>query len=119
MRSAEQNSRASLCHAESVVELNDRLRTRGLGGLLVVTTGVRQLEQYEPRRLLEALRDYNDFNPENDPHGEHDFGKLELFGTTLFWKIDYFDLMFERASPDPANPDVTNRVLTIMRADEY
>jgi hypothetical protein len=36
-----------------------------------------------------------------------------------FWKIDSYDRNTEFGSPDPADPDVTTRVLTIMRADEY
>ena len=37
----------------------------------------------------------------------------------LFWKIDYYDRTMQRASPDPADAAVTERVLTVMLADEY
>ena len=37
----------------------------------------------------------------------------------FFWKIDYYDRKTEFGSPDPADPALTTRVLTIMRADEY
>jgi hypothetical protein len=56
---------------------------------------------------------------DNDPHGERDFGSLGLRGQRLFWKIDYYDLALEYGSPDPADPAVTRRVLTLMLADEY
>jgi Protein of unknown function (DUF3768) len=36
-----------------------------------------------------------------------------------FWKIDLYDREMELMSPDPANPDVTTRILTVMLADEY
>ena len=34
-------------------------------------------------------------------------------------KIDYYDLNYEFMSENPANPDITNRVLTIMTVYEY
>jgi hypothetical protein len=37
----------------------------------------------------------------------------------IIWKIDYFNAQWRFSSPDPSNPEVTRRVLTIMRADEY
>jgi hypothetical protein len=36
-----------------------------------------------------------------------------------FWKVDCYDRATEFGSPDPADPAVTTRVLTILRADEY
>jgi hypothetical protein len=36
-----------------------------------------------------------------------------------YWKIDYYDRNLELHSLDPADPEVTVRVLTIMRVDEY
>lgn len=69
--------------------------------------------------LLRAVRDFNEFTPDNDPHGEHDFGSFEWEGTRCIWKFDYFDPSMNWHSEDAANPDATIRVLTIMRADEY
>ena len=55
----------------------------------------------------------------NDPYGERDFGALWFANVKIFWKIDDFDRAKRLHSPDPADPAVTCRVLTIMRADEY
>ena len=55
----------------------------------------------------------------NDPHQEHDFGSFEAEGHTIFFKIDYYDKQLQMHSPDPSNPAVTQRVITIMLAEEY
>lgn len=55
----------------------------------------------------------------NDPYGEHDFGKVVVNGVSCFWKISYYDNRLEYGSEDPANPDITTRVLTIMLTSEY
>ena len=36
----------------------------------------------------------------------------------LCWKLDCHDRDLRCGSPDPADPSVTTRVLTVMRADE-
>ena len=35
------------------------------------------------------------------------------------FKIDYYDKSLEFGSPDPADPIVTERIITIMLAEEY
>ena len=37
----------------------------------------------------------------------------------IFFKIDYYDADLLNLSPDPANPALTCRVMTIMLAEEY
>jgi hypothetical protein len=37
----------------------------------------------------------------------------------IFFKIDYLDQAVTCHSPDPADPSVTKRVITIMLAEEY
>jgi hypothetical protein len=56
------------------------------------------------------------FARDNDAFGEHDFGAIELSGEPCFWKIDYDDLQRKGRSADPT---VTVREPTMMRADEY
>jgi hypothetical protein len=38
----------------------------------------------------------------------------------VLFKIDYYDLeLFQCHSPDAGDPAVTERVMTVMRAEEY
>lgn len=99
--------------------LNDALRQQLTGGRLLLTPGVSQLAPLDRLAVVNLVRAFSAFTPDNDPHGEHDFGSVEHQGTRYFWKIDYYDLELAMHSPDATNPAVTVRVLTLMRADEY
>jgi hypothetical protein len=103
----------------AIRELNDQLRQSLRGGVLVMTAGVIALGQARQLKILEAIAKFDRFDEGNDPYGEHDFGALEVEGERLLFKIDYFDQSLSAHSPDPADPSVTKRVLTIMLADEY
>ena len=99
--------------------LNDDLRTTLTGGRVMFTRGVAALGQEVQRQIIEALRRYDDFDADNDPYGEHDFGMIVAQGHELLFKIDYYDPTLEYGSADPADPTKTTRVLTIMQANEY
>jgi hypothetical protein len=103
----------------TIRELNDQLRQSLRGGVLVMTAGVIALGHARQLKILEAIAKFDTFDEGNDPYGEHDFGALEVEGERLFFKIDYYDQSLSAHSPDPADPSVTKRVLTIMLADEY
>jgi hypothetical protein len=105
--------------ATKIRELNDRFRQTLQGGSIVITAGVLGLGVVRLKRLVEQVASFDRFTPDNDPHGEHDFGALEDDGERFFWKIDYFDLSLTVGSPDPADPTLTRRVLTLMLASEY
>jgi uncharacterized protein DUF3768 len=99
--------------------LNDELRKTLTGGLAVITPGVAALGQEAVERLLKTIAVFDDFCHTNDPHEEHDFGSFQAEGETIFFKIDYLDSTLQYHSPDPADPSVTERVITIMLASEY
>ena len=106
--------------AERIARLNDALRKSGQGGTIMVTPGVRALPGFNVEELLQMLATYDKFDEDNDPHGEHDLGDIEWAdGTTILFKLDYYDLEYAYHSPDPANPDVTNRVLTLLLQSEW
>jgi hypothetical protein len=105
--------------AARIRDLNDAFRRTFVGGAVVVTAGVATMPAEERRSLLRLVREFEAFDEDNDPHGEHDLGVAEVAGVRYFWKIDYYDREMETLSPDPADLSVTTRVLTVMRADEY
>jgi Protein of unknown function (DUF3768) len=99
--------------------LNDQLRQHLTGGKAVMTPGVDALGSEAVQRLIQIIAIFDDFCTANDPHGEHDFGAFEFEGAPIMFKIDYYDKSLEFGSPNPADPAVTERVLTIMLAEEY
>lgn len=88
-------------------------------GRVLMTRGVQALGADMIRRIMVAMAGFDGFNDENDPWGEHEFIALEIEGRKVFAKIDYYDRAYEFGSPDPADPRVTRRVLTIMLASDY
>ena len=68
---------------------------------------------------LQRVATFDEFDADNDPYNEHDFGSFELCNREFFWKIDYYDNDLQHGSEDPADPDKTTRVLTLMLAQDY
>lgn len=105
--------------SRQIRKLNDQLRIGMQGGQVFATNGICSLKKGMLATILAAVRSFDAFTPDNDPYGEHDFGALSVAGHRVCWKIDYFDNSMRMASPDPTDPAVTIRVLTIMLASEY
>jgi Protein of unknown function (DUF3768) len=104
---------------ECIRVLNDNFRTTFIGGQVVMTHGVSELPMDVKAEVLLAVRSFSNFTGDNDPYGEHDFGFFAVAGDTFYWKIDYYDLECRYGSENPADPEKTTRVLTIMLAAEY
>lgn len=105
--------------AAKIRELNDRFRTTMTGGRVMMTAGVDALPSDVKVMVIRRVATFSDFTPDNDPHKEHDFGSFTLSGQKFFWKIDAYDADMQFGSEDPADPETTTRVLTIMPAEEY
>lgn len=99
--------------------LNDLLRCQGIGGEVMVTAGIDALGPASVLQIVKAVANFTAFNGSNDPHGERDCAAVAVAGWSVLFKIDYFDRALTGHSPDPADPTVTARVLTIMLAHEY
>ena len=104
---------------ERIRNLNDDLRRTLTGGMAMMTPGVAALGRAAVERIVKTIALFDDFCHANDPHEEHDFGSFEAEGHVILFKIDYYDQNLAYHSPDPADPAVTRRVITIMLAEEY
>jgi hypothetical protein len=104
---------------EQIRALNDALRQNFQAGTVVMTPGIAALGAEAVARIVKTIAVYDDFCHANDPFEEHDFGSFEADTHTIFFKINYYDKALTAHSPDPADPSVTERVITIMLAEEY
>ncbi len=104
----------------AIRKLNDALREgRDPNGCIMLTEGIRAGGEAFVRDVFKAVQAFDAFDANNDPYAEHDFGALTVDDRKIFFKVDYFDRLLTAGSPDPADPCVTIRVLTIMLAEEY
>lgn len=99
--------------------LNDQLRTSFSGGRILMTPGVQALPEAVLPKALEAIRTFDAFDEGNDPWGTHEFGAVEIDGHKVWFKVDCYDLNYQYGSPDPSDPRVTARVMTILLPGEY
>lgn len=108
-----------------IAELNDRCRA-GLDpkARIVVTAaclaalageGGLDDEICAQVELLVAIR-LCCFTPEDK--ADHRRGEVVVRGRIVRFVIDYYDSSLERGSEDPADPDVTTRVMTIMLPED-
>ena len=98
-----------------IARLNDAMRENAHN--YTATRGILALDPSVVSDIFIAVQNFEDFDKDNDPYGEHDFGSFTVSGVKIFWKIDYYT---EDLSGwcDPLSPDC-HRVLTIMLAEEY
>ena len=85
----------------------------------MLTQGIQALGQKAVAEIIAKVRAFDQFTEGNDPYREHDFGKIVHGQETVLWKIAYYDRAMEFHSPDPADPAVTTRVMTVMLGEEY
>jgi len=91
---------------------NDDLRKQipfiSLPNLLVITRGIAGMGELALAEILQKVKDFNNFNYDNDPWHHHDFGSFLHDGEKVYWKIDNYN-----------GQDGYNLVLTILLAQEY
>lgn len=111
---------------DTIAQINDKFRTAILQdthtnaarGRVFFTQGVASLKFDTQAKILRQVQAYSDFDPEDDPYGEHDFGMIEIKDAPrIYWKIDYYeDASMAFGAEDKAT---AYRSLMIMLADEY
>ena len=99
--------------------INDNFRKSFINGEVLLSASIAAMSSEDKANIISMVQNFNDFTPSNDVYGEHDFLSIDYKGNKIFAKIDYYDLNYEFMSENPANPDITNRVLTILLSCEY
>lgn len=106
-------------NADRIRALNDQFRRNMNCGTVMLTRGIAAFDRPALTAILHKISTFTNFTQDNDPYGEHDFGTVEHDGDRIFWRIDAYDRDHRFASPDPADPTVTRRTMTVMLAEEY
>lgn len=111
--------RERLHRADMIRRLNDAFRRTFVSSHVIATRSIMLLPPDERASVFQAVREHDTFAAEDDPFGEHEFGAVTRNGVRYFWKIDYYNLDLNGASPDPADCAFTVRFMTIMTGGEY
>ena len=97
---------------EAAREANDRFRRTLSCGAVQMTAGLVALGPKAQRRIIEAVRAFDDFDPD-DPFDQHDLGDFEIeacgHGHASARQLIFFRI-------DQHGPD---RLLTLMLASEW
>lgn len=102
-----------------IATLNDKFRRSFINGEVLLSAGIAAMSSEDKANIVSMVQNFNDFTEDNDPYKEHDFGSFDYKCEKILWKIDYYDLNNQYHSENPANPDITNRILTIMTVFEW
>jgi Protein of unknown function (DUF3768) len=101
---------------DTIRALNDAARQTFTGCVLIVTPAFEKHPLTTKAHVLKSVREFQDFDEVRDT--EHRYGVINYQGTEFFFHMAYYDLSLQVHSPDPANPRVTRRVLTVGLASE-
>jgi hypothetical protein len=74
--------------------LNDQLRQNFAEGMAVMTPGIAALGAEAVARIVKTIGVFDDFCHANDPHEEHDFGRVRCG-----WSHDLFQDRLLRRDP--------------------
>lgn len=118
-----------------IAALNDTARANiGVDCTVITTPLFLALGAIDQSAVETAIAAYDNWTIGNAYDAERDFGALYKLTTgdwsqslpqskdiveIIFWKIDYLDRSFSKASNKPWDKSVTERMLTLMLAVEY
>ena len=87
--------------------LNDAFRRTFSGGKATMTAGVYALPDMVKAEALKKAATFDEFNEDNDPYEEHDFGSFELCGRKFFGKSSITTAQWStgaKTRPTPRKP---------------
>jgi methyltransferase (TIGR00027 family) len=96
--------------------LNDRLRQTFTGGRVVLSPCVLSLPPESVSELLDRVRTFTAFEPENEE--SHEFGQFRLNGAAYCFELECASRARD-GFHETADAGKPTRVITIMRVDEY
>lgn len=99
--------------------LGNTLVTDAPQGQFVMTRGVAGLGPDARLELIRRVAAFDTFNSDSDPQGWHEMGVIEFEDTTVWFKLDLYDVDYQYGSPEPSDPEQTRRVLTLLLPSEY
>lgn len=103
----------------TVAELNDAFRSTFQSGPVILSEGVASPVEGDRNEIIAMVNQFSEFTENNDDDGLHNFGVCEHAHVgKVLWRIDCYDRDYRDTSGDPADPDITRRVLTIMLEEE-
>lgn len=74
---------------------------------------------YGAPRRLRRVATFSEFNEDNDPYGEHDFGAFTVADRKFFFQAGLSRSEHGVRIKRPRRPDRSKPRLTIMLAEEY
>ena len=99
--------------SEAIAKMNDRLRrTMPTGQLNVELSGLVTSAQ-DRAKIIKAVRDYRDFDPEIDLTGDHSVGLVIVTGAVYVFRFTYGDARYNYGH------EVGQRKLSIMHSSEF
>ncbi|WP_162946854.1 DUF3768 domain-containing protein [Ruegeria sp. EL01] len=105
-----------------IAQQNDAFRKRqpeGGEGMFVQTNAIDNMGPSFVAACLANTITYDDFTEDNDPHGTHEMGFMEIMGRKVWFKIDLYDENYQYGTPAPTDLSKTRRVLTILFPSDY
>jgi predicted enzyme involved in methoxymalonyl-ACP biosynthesis len=79
----------------------------------IVSATISKMTNEKRLQILNLVKEYNQFDLNNDPNDEHDIGVFDFENVTFIWKFDYYNNEQTRFKENGI------RTLTVMLDSEY
>jgi len=104
--------------ARMIRSLNDAFRISFTSTELYCSPSILKFNIEDQEKILEQIREYRNFNEENDSDMTHQRGQFDYRDSVIHWEVYCADLDDNKASPDPANLDLTRRHMMVFVEEE-